>query len=63
MANNQNVNKVVYGNTTLINLTEDTVESSALLSGYTAHDKSGTIISGSIEIATQQEVLNYLGIS
>lgn len=63
MANNQNVNKVVYGNATLIDLTSDTVTSSAMLEGYTAHDKSGSIISGSIEIATQQEVLNYLGIS
>ena len=33
MTNNQNVNKVIYGNTILIDLTEDTVESSVLLEG------------------------------
>ena len=62
MANNQNVNKVVYGDTTLIDLTNDTVESAVLLEGYTAHDKSGAVISGSIAIATAAEVEAYLGI-
>jgi len=62
MANNQNVNKVVYGNTTLIDLTSDTVESSVLLEGYTAHDKSGATITGSIAIATMAEVKAYFGI-
>ena len=39
-------NKVVYGNTTLIDLTEDTLTASVLGSGYTAHDRSGTQIVG-----------------
>lgn len=39
-------NKVVYGNRTLIDLTSDTVTEDALIRGYTAHDKSGTIITG-----------------
>lgn len=43
---NQYINKVVYGNTTLIDLTADTVEASKVLSGYTAHDKSGAPITG-----------------
>lgn len=43
---NQYINKVVYGNTTLIDLTADTVEASKMLSGYTAHDKSGAPITG-----------------
>lgn len=43
---NQYVNKVVYGGNTLIDLTADTVTSSALLSGYKAHDKSGASITG-----------------
>ena len=63
MANNQNVNKVVYGNATLIDLTSDTVTSSAMLEGYTAHDKSGATITGTISIATTQEVESYLGIT
>ncbi len=43
---NQYINKVVYGGTTLIDLTADTVTTSALQSGYTAHDRSGAIITG-----------------
>ena len=46
MANNQYVNKVVYGGETLIDLTGDTIVVSKLLSGYTAHDKSGAPITG-----------------
>ena len=40
------VNKIIYGGQTLIDLTDDTVEASKLASGYTAHDKSGAIITG-----------------
>ena len=40
------VNKVVYGQTTLIDLTADTVTPQVLLAGYTAHDKSGALITG-----------------
>lgn len=46
MANNENVNKVVYGNQTLIDLTEDSVTSETLLDGETAHDRSGAQITG-----------------
>lgn len=46
MAENQNVNKVVYGGQTLIDLTADTVTASSLASGVTAHDKSGAAITG-----------------
>lgn len=41
------INKVIYGNKTLIDLTGDTVEPSKVLSGVTAHDKSGAPITGS----------------
>lgn len=40
------VSKVVYFGDTLIDLTSDTVEPSKLLSGFTAHDKSGAPITG-----------------
>lgn len=40
------VSKVVYFGDTLIDLTNDTVEPSKLLSGFTAHDKSGAPITG-----------------
>ena len=44
---NQYVNKVVINGTTKIDLTGDTVTADKILSGYTAHDKSGAPITGS----------------
>lgn len=41
------INKVIYGGNTLIDLTADTVTSASLLNGITAHDNSGTQITGS----------------
>ncbi len=46
MATNENVNKVVFGGETLIDLTGDTVTADKLLSGVKAHDKSGAVITG-----------------
>lgn len=40
------INKVIYGGETLIDLTGDTVDAAHLLSGTTAHDKSGAVITG-----------------
>ena len=40
-------NKVIYNGEVLIDLTADTVTADKMLSGFTAHDKSGTIIEGS----------------
>lgn len=39
-------NKIIYGGNTLIDLTADTVDEDKLLSGFTAHDKSGEVITG-----------------
>lgn len=47
MANNQYVNKVIFGGDTLIDISTDTVTAAKVLSGYTAHDKSGAPITGS----------------
>lgn len=44
---NQYKNKVVYDGNVLIDLTSDTVDAAHLLSGYTAHAKSGAPITGS----------------
>lgn len=41
------VNKVIYGGRTLIDLTGDTISADKLLTGITAHDKSGAPITGS----------------
>lgn len=46
MANNSTYNKIVINGRTLIDLTSDTVDASKLLSGITAHDKSGAEITG-----------------
>lgn len=46
MATNQTINKVVYGGTVLIDLTADTVTADKILASYTAHDKSGAVITG-----------------
>lgn len=43
------VNKVIYNNETLIDLTTDTVTADKLLKGYTAHNKKGEKIIGTHE--------------
>ena len=46
MANNEYINKVIYGGNTLIDLTADTVTADKILSGYTGHAASGAPITG-----------------
>ena len=46
------VNKVVYGTSVLVDLTEDTVTADKMLAGYTAHDKSGNQVTGNVTFAT-----------
>ncbi|MBO4703984.1 MAG: hypothetical protein J5617_04075 [Bacilli bacterium] len=41
--------KFILNNETYLDLTGDTVDSSSLLSGYTAHDRSGAAITGSFD--------------
>ena len=43
---NTTYNKVTFAGKTLIDLTGDTVTADKILSGYTAHDKSGKKITG-----------------
>lgn len=52
------VNKVVYGNETLIDLTNDTVVPEALQRGYTAHKADGTIIDGEQGVSTFNDYPN-----
>ena len=42
-------NKVVYGNTVLIDLTADTITADKILANYTAHDATGAIITGTCD--------------
>ena len=59
-------NKIIFGNEVLIDLSADTVEPSKLASGYTAHDRSGAVITGTNTFdadtsdadATASEILN-----
>lgn len=63
---NQYVNKIIYGSDVLIDLTSDTVDAAHVLSGITAHDKSGAPIEGTCTYdsdtqdatAAQSEILN-----
>lgn len=48
MATNPYYNKAIFGATVLIDLTSDTVTASKMLSGTTAHDKSGAPVTGNI---------------
>lgn len=60
------INKVIYGNETLIDLTGDSVTAEKMLKGTTAHDKSGDVITGTCEFdvnstdatASEAEVLS-----
>lgn len=46
MPDNQYINKVVFGNNVLIDLTADTITAADLADGVTAHDASGATITG-----------------
>lgn len=50
------VNKVVYGNKTLIDLTSDTVTPETLIEGSTAHDKSGAQIVGTAQAGSSANI-------
>ena len=49
------VNKVVFGDRTLIDLTSDTVSADKLAKGVTAHDKTGVQITGTMESGGSSE--------
>lgn len=49
------VNKVIFGQNTLIDISSDTVSADNLLTGTTAHDKSGNQITGAVSFVTVYE--------
>ena len=55
MAENSNINKVIYGSTVLIDLTPDTVTADKILTGFTAHDGSGASITGTCNFDVNSE--------
>lgn len=48
--------KVTLNGVTLIDLTSDTIESNAMLAGYTAHSKNGELIQGTITSITNEQI-------
>lgn len=44
------INRVDYGGNTLIDISSDTVAANKLLNGETAHDRSGTLVTGTVVI-------------
>lgn len=50
------ISKVVYGTTTLVDLTADTVAAGVMLKGYTAHDKAGNAVTGNIATKTSSDL-------
>jgi hypothetical protein len=44
-----NVNKVVFAGTTIIDLTADTIAADKVLAGFTAHDASGAVLTGTCD--------------
>lgn len=46
MAENKYINKIIINGETKIDLTADTVDASHLLTGFTAHDKTGAPVTG-----------------
>lgn len=50
------VNKVIFGGETVVDLTTDTVTAAKMLSGTTAHDKSGTKVTGTIPSQAAQTI-------
>lgn len=53
------INKVQYGNTVLIDLTSDTVTADKLMQGYTAHDRTGALITGTATGGIDGDNLGY----
>lgn len=50
MANNKNINQVIYGTSTLIDLTQDTITPERMYKGIIAHMADGSITTGTAEI-------------
>lgn len=46
------VNHVIINGETVVDLRNDTVSADKMLSGYTAHDKTGAAITGTLSFAT-----------
>lgn len=57
----QNINKIAVDDQVLLDLSEDTVESDVLAEGYTAHNKDGQTVNGSLHIPTGTKQITQAG--
>ena len=53
MANNVNINKIIYGTSTLIDLTSDTVTPEKMYKGIVAHMADGSTTTGTAEVTVE----------
>lgn len=60
---NANVNKVVLGSSTLIDLTSDTITAENVIEGYTFHKADGSTVSGTLTHLTNAEIDEITGSS
>lgn len=51
------INKVVFENRTLIDLTGDTVSADKMFKGTTAHGANGNVVTGTAEVTVSGETL------
>ncbi len=58
---NAYVNKVVYGSSTLIDLTSDTITAENVIEGYTFHGADGSTVQGSLTHLTDAEIDEITG--
>ena len=56
MANNEYVNKVVYGNTTVMDITDTTATAADVVSGHDFYLKTGQKVSGSIQTKSSSDL-------
>ena len=58
-----NINQVIVNGETILDLRSDTVTPETLQKGYTAHDKSGTKITGTLEASSSggSKTVNFSG--
>lgn len=61
MASNPYVNKVVYGNNTLIDLTDSTITEDNVLMNYEGYDASGNKITGKVGVKYEDGYLIFNG--
>ena len=54
---NEYINQIIYGTTTLIDLTNDTVTADKMYKGSTAHAADGSIITGTAEVTVEDTTL------